>query len=653
MRLARPHTFSPDSNKRWTWPAATTVETPSFSLERSLASGRPPVALPSRDHPSGRSVVLTDFARSSHGFGGAYSDSGTRGYGMEQTTQETLPHGMPPSSARASRIAPEVRLHHPIIPHDITIPSPASVGPTSPRTTTSLNAARMQPVPTQSEYMAIHDLQLSLSPPPPGDRQPAKISQGYVTLEDSLAAFFSNMRIARRHETSPDEIQALHFIAEKLLGSVPDIRALTAAVQEAIREQKREARDTRASELFRTPIEAAVETVLPVGKPVSVQTDGGAQMRLINKGILGSGCFGVVLKVSLEDRRKYAAKMAYGKVERGPGMSRQALQAEIARLKTRIETTVQAELGVRGKLLATGHTPEDLKRFRLCVCTQILRLPTEVSREVVLDSTTVFLSREIMLQPLLGPTMASLVRRHPSFTLQRAVAREVVLAIAGLHELGFAHGDVKMSNILFHDDGSAYLVDIGSAAPLYSRMTNLDSIYARLGSPELARLWQGRATGPVVRAGADAWALGSILFQFTCAGRLHYRISDVEERLLGMHLMSIQLSEFSYHYCPAPDPAVMGIALRFLDTIAERRPSVVPFTRQHAFFGDPSDAISSDFPSWTQRCPLTFMRKPTMKHGKVKRMIFVVNGYKRAYRSFASLLSGGDKFWITRNGSLT
>ncbi|MEV6602029.1 serine/threonine-protein kinase [Actinoplanes sp. NPDC051346] len=98
---------------------------------------------------------------------------------------------------------------------------------------------------------------------------------------------------------------------------------------------------------------------------------------------------------------------------------------------------------------------------------------------------------------------------------------EICAGLAGLHESGWVHGDLKPSNILLMADGSVRLADFGLSA-------ELDGTHAYLppgGSadhmpPE--RWGEGiTADGTVVRQSADIWALGVTACQLL-TGRLPF-----------------------------------------------------------------------------------------------------------------------------------
>ena len=98
-------------------------------------------------------------------------------------------------------------------------------------------------------------------------------------------------------------------------------------------------------------------------------------------------------------------------------------------------------------------------------------------------------------------------RRSPRFA---ALASDLAETLAGLHDAGFVHGDVKPANVRIPQAGRAVLLDLGAAAALRA---------SGGASPPL--VYTEAFAAPELRAGAapsiatDLFALGATLW--TCA----------------------------------------------------------------------------------------------------------------------------------------
>ncbi|MFO0762451.1 MAG: hypothetical protein U0359_38790 [Byssovorax sp.] len=64
-------------------------------------------------------------------------------------------------------------------------------------------------------------------------------------------------------------------------------------------------------------------------------------------------------------------------------------------------------------------------------------------------------------------TPLSAWRGEDRVSLAAAVARDAGEALADLHMLGIAHGDLKPDNLLVGADGSAHVLDLGLACPVF------------------------------------------------------------------------------------------------------------------------------------------------------------------------------------------
>lgn len=75
-------------------------------------------------------------------------------------------------------------------------------------------------------------------------------------------------------------------------------------------------------------------------------------------------------------------------------------------------------------------------------------------------ASVVHLNKAGRLQDTLYPCIATDFAGKPVKKLSRAQRSAASKALNGLHALGACHGDIRLSNILFNDDGSCLLADL-------------------------------------------------------------------------------------------------------------------------------------------------------------------------------------------------
>mmetsp|Transcript_28160 Transcript_28160/g.40093 ORF Transcript_28160/g.40093 Transcript_28160/m.40093 type:complete len:146 (-) Transcript_28160:25-462(-) len=117
-------------------------------------------------------------------------------------------------------------------------------------------------------------------------------------------------------------------------------------------------------------------------------------------------------------------------------------------------------------------------------------------------------SKFFIFMPLHPITLEHLV------TLEADVVRRLwnhlSAGISFLHDLGFAHMDIKPSNILIATNGDFILTDLGSLVPFKNRSASTKAYVPR-------ELWTS-PSGPIAEASVVWWMLAMVIFERACGG---------------------------------------------------------------------------------------------------------------------------------------
>jgi len=138
------------------------------------------------------------------------------------------------------------------------------------------------------------------------------------------------------------------------------------------------------------------------------------------------------------------------------------------------------------------------------------------------------------------------------------IIRECLAALGALHRIGIVHGDIKPSNIMLKQSGTAKLIDIGSAFEIAYRPPNRPYTLA-YAAPEVL---EGKEATPQ----SDIASLGYVLIEMLSGRRLfntNSELNGIEGRLLLANQLHrilppmVATSEVLMRFCRsliAPDP---------------------------------------------------------------------------------------------------
>ena len=220
------------------------------------------------------------------------------------------------------------------------------------------------------------------------------------------------------------------------------------------------------------------------------------------------------------------------------------------------------------KLLRPDHVSDQL-------ALQMFRREAECGHEVshpnlapTLVSSLEGATPHIVMPRLHGAVVSEVLEAAGGIAIPRAIwiARQVAMAIEGMHQTGWMHGDIKPSNVHADRTGHVTLFDFGFARRLgegalcRERMLMATMRYA---APEL--FTSSRVSSPA----SDVYSIGVMLYEMLCGARPFEGSSA--ERLCEAHLTSPPPSPRTYN--PAIPTEVSQFITRMLAKEPNRRPT--------------------------------------------------------------------------------
>jgi serine/threonine-protein kinase len=204
----------------------------------------------------------------------------------------------------------------------------------------------------------------------------------------------------------------------------------------------------------------------------------------------------------------------------------------------------------------------------------------------------------VVMPRLVGRRLDDLISRQPlSTTMALCVVRQVAQALGSLHAAGWAHADVKPSNVIVSPSGHATLFDFGFAW----RRDEASSMPRVLrGSPAyLAPEAFVSTSASDIRS--DLYSLGVVLFELLAGrrpfpendaaalARLHLSAAPPDLRRLAPHvpgevarLVEVLLAKQPLRRPQTPRELIDRLVSLEIMTFAERQPLVPSFVKQVA-----------------------------------------------------------------------
>ncbi|RIK18117.1 MAG: hypothetical protein DCC53_17055 [Chloroflexi bacterium] len=189
----------------------------------------------------------------------------------------------------------------------------------------------------------------------------------------------------------------------------------------------------------------------------------------------------------------------------------------------------------------------------------------------------------IVMQNLTGGTLAERMKQAAESGRSRASLPEIALLLEQLagaldyaHAQGVIHRDIKPQNVMFNNQGQAFLVDFG-IAKLLTGATNMTGSGMAMGTPSYMspEQWASREIGPA----ADQYALAVMTYQLI-AGRLPFE-AETPLQVMYKH-MNDQPTPISTFRPDVPADLMLVMDRAMAKDPAERFPNCTQFAQAFA-----------------------------------------------------------------------
>jgi serine/threonine protein kinase len=171
----------------------------------------------------------------------------------------------------------------------------------------------------------------------------------------------------------------------------------------------------------------------------------------------------------------------------------------------------------------------------------------------------------LVMELLTGGSLADRIKKGPMpVETVGHILEQMALALDYAHGRGLIHRDLKPPNVLFDDQGNAFLTDFG-IAKILSDTTTLTSEGMTVGTPPYMapEQWESENLGPWT----DLYSLGVVLFEML-TGKLPF-VAGTPFRVMHMHL---------YEAPPLPS-SILPTLPHGLDSVIQQALAKKPETR--------------------------------------------------------------------------